>query len=285
MRNQPCVILQIRCSEAVIRSEDRCTTEPGRAREGIALTFHRQVQVDGGRRFAARRDLTDQLLKAVAVCVVLACLGAAVPSQSVMAQTAEELQACMVRQMTLAPGNTTIDQLRNQCAELLAEQAGPTGQAALEQLDTEIRPGDVPADESTAPTAPERRFGSELAILDNPFAITAHRPNYWLFAAYNSNINEEPFEREFDREVNIDHVESKFQISLKFPIARGLFDGRANIMGAYTNRSFWQLYNSDSAPFRETNHEPELWVSLLNDWEVFGWRNAAKTSSLLPART
>jgi phospholipase A1 len=195
--------------------------------------------------------------------------------QTAWAQTAEELQDCMVKQMTLAPGDTTINQLRNQCAALLADRAGPVGKAALDKLDTDVRPEDLPPDDDVEPTAPERRFGSEIAILDNPFAITAHRPNYWLLAAYNSNTNEEPFEREFERDVNVDHVESKFQISLKFPLARGLFDGRVNVMGAYTNRSFWQLYNSDSAPFRETNHEPELWVSLLNDSKIFGWRNAA----------
>lgn len=31
--------------------------------------------------------------------------------------------------------------------------------------------------------------------------------------------------------------------------------------GVYTNQSFWQMYNRDySEPFRETNHEPAIWL-------------------------
>jgi len=35
---------------------------------------------------------------------------------------------------------------------------------------------------------------------------------------------------------------------------------------AYTNRSFWQFFDlKDSQPFRETNHEPEIWLSWFYD--------------------
>jgi phospholipase A1 len=43
---------------------------------------------------------------------------------------------------------------------------------------------------------------------------------------------------------------------------------------AYTNRSFWQLYNENSAPFRETNHEPEIFLLMPTDWELFGFKNS-----------
>jgi len=182
----------------------------------------------------------------------------------------------MLKQMALAPGSTTIDQLRQQCTELLTEQSGPAGHKAMADLDTRVQPADAAQDKPSQvePSALERRYGSELAIRKNPFGITAHRPNYLLIAAQNSTVNPEPFENEFDREIDLDHTEAKFQISLKFPLAVGLFNGRADLLAGYTNRSFWQLYNSDSAPFRETNHEPEIWLSFLNDAEIFGWRNA-----------
>jgi len=58
------------------------------------------------------------------------------------------------------------------------------------------------------------------------------------------------------------------------PLAVGLFDDRASIFAAYTNTSWWQAYNSDvSAPFRETNHEPELFMNFNNDWKILGLTN------------
>lgn len=44
---------------------------------------------------------------------------------------------------------------------------------------------------------------------------------------------------------------------------------------AYTNRSFWQVYNSEqSAPFRDTNHEPEFWTQFRPDWKILGLTNS-----------
>ncbi|MDO8825045.1 phospholipase A, partial [Methylophaga sp.] len=77
------------------------------------------------------------------------------------------------------------------------------------------------------------------------------------------------------RDYDFQPWESKFQISLKLPVVRGLFDGRADAFIAYTNRSFWQMFNSDSsAAFRDSNHEPEAWLSFANDTELFGFKNS-----------
>lgn len=58
-----------------------------------------------------------------------------------------------------------------------------------------------------------------------------------------------------------------FQISAK----QSLFG--TNIFVGYTQRSFWQVYDSQrSRPFRETNYNPELfyrWIALDPDW--LGW--------------
>ncbi len=216
------------------------------------------------------RKRSSWFLTALAALITLP-LGAT-PAQ---AQTSTEMQTCLMQQLALAPGHTTISTLRQQCAYSLAEEAGQLGQEAIAKRDSSVRPESIPKDEQAVvpPTALERRVGSELAIRDNPFGLTAHKPNYLLFAAYSKNVYPEPFEEQFDEKVSIDHTEAKFQVSLKFPVAVGLFNGRADIMAAYTNRSFWQVYNNDSAPFRDTNHEPEAWISFLNDGKILGWRN------------
>ncbi len=54
----------------------------------------------------------------------------------------------------------------------------------------------------------------------------------------------------------------QFQFSFMVPVAVDIFNLPVSIYGAYTNRSFWQLFDEeDSRPFRETNHEPEIWLN------------------------
>jgi len=120
----------------------------------------------------------------------------------------------------------------------------------------------------------DRRIRSQAVAWDDPFVLSVHRPNYLLVLANNADTNEAPFETQFpDENVSLDDTEAKFQISVKFPLALDLFDGKGAVFFAFTARAFWQLYNSDSAPFRETDYEPELFLSLKSDFNVFGFTN------------
>ena len=135
------------------------------------------------------------------------------------------------------------------------------------------------ADQSDPPpeNALASKLGSDRRLIAEPFSILAHQPNYVLAAVYNfSNWNDGILDSgAASQSYKNKNVETQFQISAKVPLAIGLLGGRADLYAAYTNRSFWQSYNTDnSQPFRETNHEPELWVQFANDWQVLGFTNS-----------
>ena len=132
---------------------------------------------------------------------------------------------------------------------------------------------DVTNDESTEEkSALDRRIEAERRTRLQPFVLTPHKPNYVLPVTYNETPNNAPFDPVTDGE--LDNYEIKFQISVKFPIVDDQFGKQGSLQFAYTNLSFWQAYNRDSSsPFRETVHEPELFLVLENNWEFSGFKN------------
>ncbi|MCA6062178.1 phospholipase A [Thalassolituus marinus] len=105
----------------------------------------------------------------------------------------------------------------------------------------------------------------------NPYVLIPHRPNYVLPLTWQArpsdaerdrlleHLGDDPDEAGLDGN---DHFEAVFQLSIKYLLAEDVFGKLSRIEVGYTNRSFWQAYNSDiSRPFRETNHEPELMFS------------------------
>ena len=132
-----------------------------------------------------------------------------------------------------------------------------------------------------APSVPvgkaQRRIIEEREASERPFSILAHKPNYVLAAAYNfEGWDSSLYQlKAADPTYENKDVEAQFQISLKVPLARNLFGNHMDIYAAYTNRSFWQMYNREhSEPFRETNHEPEMWLQFRNTWSPYGFTNA-----------
>jgi len=141
-----------------------------------------------------------------------------------------------------------------------------------------VTPGMVIAEEVTSNEAAnevsalDRRIEAERSTRFKPFVLTPHKPNYVLPITYNKNPNNAPFDSASDGE--LDNFEIKFQLSIKFPIADNLFGEQGSLQFAYTNLSFWQAYDTeDSSPFRETDHEPELFLIFENDWEFLGFEN------------
>jgi len=166
-----------------------------------------------------------------------------------------DLSECMMQMIEQVDGKTAIDELRLQCEKKIHE-----GQFhAEEQADAVI----------------SARLRHDQGHVLQPFTLMAHRPNYILLGTYNSvGYNPQPYrDQNNDQTLQTDDSEAQFQISIKTPLAIDLF-GKFDIYAAYTNRSFWQVYNTDtSSPFRETNHEPEFWAQFRPNWHILGFTN------------
>ncbi len=170
---------------------------------------------------------------------------------------ADDEQNCMILALENADPNMTIADLRAQCKKQVKD-----GTYDLETEYTEV-------------AVVEDRMRHDRKHVLQPFTLMAHKPTYILLGAYNANGYDATLWQEAFNEPDFEweDTEAQFQLSIKFPLLVNLFDDTFDIYGAYTNRSFWQIYSEDSSPFRETNHEPEVWVQFHPGWELWGFRN------------
>ena len=96
-------------------------------------------------------------------------------------------------------------------------------------------------------------------VITSSFDIYPYKDNYFL-----------PFSYDLKNKKDRENMEAKFQISFKKPISYNFFSLNEAINLAYTQTSFWQIYK-ESAPFRETNYKPELYI-------LFPYKNLDHTS-------
>lgn len=114
----------------------------------------------------------------------------------------------------------------------------------------------------------------------NPLAITTHRRNYIFPISYNAKPNKPAFAN-ISSDNGPRDVEVKFQFSAKVNLIEDLFGDTGDLYFAFTQRSWWQAYNTDaSSPFRETNYEPEVFINFDNAWRAFGWTNVRNRVAL-----
>ena len=116
------------------------------------------------------------------------------------------------------------------------------------------------------------RIRREREVKDNRSVLLPHRRNYFLPLTWASQPNNVPFQAVNNgADEFLDQLEAQFQLSLKVPLAEGLFSSADALYASFTVRAFWQAYNSDiSSPFRETNYEPELFWMMPVPWKILG---------------
>jgi phospholipase A1 len=183
------------------------------------------------------------------------------------------------------------------CFDDLATKQIPTKESViLKPAEKAIPQESVSTADKAVPTIPETEE-KNFSIMEkqwdlrsdkpkerNIFVLWPYRPCFFLPLAYNSSPNDST-QLDVDPKAKSQYNEAKFQLSFKFKIWRdiirsetikNIIEKNTGIRGvdlwvAYTQQSFWQLYNSAfSAPFRDTNYEPELLFNLDMQREIPG---------------
>ena len=118
----------------------------------------------------------------------------------------------------------------------------------------------------------KERLEREREAEANRSVLLAHQRNYILPLTYAADPNDDVYEQgSSDFGEDLDNLEIQFQLSIKAVLAEGLLTEQDALYAGATVKAFWQAYNSDiSAPFRETNYEPEIfWVTPV-PWKILG---------------
>jgi len=161
-----------------------------------------------------------------------------------------------------------------------SEEALETSEAQAEQLaaDKETRAEIVgnaledDPDEGVMKSLVNNYLAAEQAVFSFAGSLVTHKPNYILPLTWVDHPNPNPVSPRLGTtgyDYFLENEEAKYQISFKVPLLTGFFDKRTTFWFGYTQKSFWQVYNQDeSAPFRETNYEPELFFRHQLDWDI-----------------
>lgn len=128
-------------------------------------------------------------------------------------------------------------------------------------------------EQGTRPSSLAERW--DLDRLPDPglFSLRPYKPVYVLPAFYSTSPNRSPSSPNPENNTTlrgpIDHVEGKFQLSLKTKVWDNLLVENGSLWFAYTQTSRWQVYNqAASRPFRETNYEPEVIYTAPTPWSI-----------------
>ena len=107
-----------------------------------------------------------------------------------------------------------------------------------------------------------------LKMIENNFGLLPYNTNYIAPLTYSSTNYERHFSAfsddntpsEWQEHIAYDnHIEAEYQFSFQKPLTYDLFGWNEFISLSYTQHVWWKIYD-ESAPFRETNYIPELFM-------------------------
>lgn len=165
---------------------------------------------------------------------------------------------------------------RLSCYDRLAGRApAPTEPAATQPLpgtDAEAPSlltqsgGRLPPEPAASSPAKASTFLSRFWELDpadkrGVFNFVGYQPNYVLPLHVVSRVNRAPQSPTQGAVAMPDNrrEEAKFQLSVRTKLLQGVGFPGADLWGAFTMQTMWQVYNhADSRPFRNSNYQPEL---------------------------
>jgi phospholipase A1 len=156
------------------------------------------------------------------------------------------IENCLLSSLKDASPDTTVAELRKRCQQNVSNTTN--GQAQ-----------DLPVEDMTL--VQERMYEDQMNY-GRDYVISPFKPNY-IMMTHMPNPNEEPFDPISGDNDILKKNEAKFQVSMKAPVWREMFDTNNDLMFAFTSVSWWQIDNDDdnnSNAFRETNYEPEFFV-------------------------
>ncbi|WP_294947249.1 phospholipase A [Sulfurivirga sp.] len=138
-------------------------------------------------------------------------------------------------------------------AETTTEDAGPTVvEPSLQLATTMTSLVDVSDDIDTRQNVRQ--------LLGHEFGLYPYKANYFLPWTLDTRVRPGRSDKE-----------AKFQISLMKPLLYNALGLKETWLVGYTQQSHWQIYSA-SAPFRETNYEPEAFVVMPFKWGDFPLR-------------
>lgn len=105
-------------------------------------------------------------------------------------------------------------------------------------------------------------------IVNKDFGILPYHSNYILPISYNKNSYTKQYSTlQSSNEKYDSNTEVEFQLSLQKNLSYNLFGLNEYISVGYTQHVWWQMY-TDSAPFRETNYTPEVFVTIPTSYDI-----------------